>query len=79
MDQKAEAHSLKNAYTDAPELHPNVFLGSLQLLFWLLGHPSAWRNYIAGIDSTLSPNFCLAQLSRAQWQNPTLRQLLLRV
>ena len=33
--------------TDAPELHPNLILGSLQLLFWLFFHPSAWRNHVA--------------------------------
>ena len=44
------APGLKNAYPDAPELHSNLILGSLQLLFWLLFHPTAWRHYVACID-----------------------------
>jgi hypothetical protein len=68
---------LRNAYTDAPELHSNLILGSLQLLFWLFFHPSAWRNYVAHIDPTLRPDFCLAELSQKQWRNPALWRLLM--
>lgn len=53
---------LKNAYTDAPELHPNLLLGSLQLMVWLFFHPSAWRNHVKRIDPDLRPDFCLAEL-----------------
>jgi len=67
----------RNAYTDAPELHPNLILGSLQLLFWLFFHPSAWHNHVARIDPDLRPDFCLAELNWAQWRNPALRQLLI--
>jgi len=67
-----------NAYTDAPELHPNLILGSLQLLFWLFFHPSAWRNHIARIDPTLSPSFCLAELNKVQWRNRALHRLLIQ-
>lgn len=66
-----------NAYTDAPELHPNLLLGSLQLLCWLLFHPSAWRNHVTCIDPTLRSGFTLTELSRAQWRNPALRRLLI--
>lgn len=55
---------LKNSYTDAPSLQPNLILGSLHLLFWLVFHPSAWCNFIARIDPGLSPNFTLADLNR---------------
>ena len=67
---------MKNAHTDAPDLHPNLILGSLHLLFWLFFHPSAWRNYIVRIDPTLQPDFTLVELSRAQWRIPALRRLL---
>ncbi len=67
-----------NAYTDAPEQHPNLILGSLQLLFWLFFHPSAWRNHIARIDTALRPDFCLAELNRSQWRNAVLRRLLIQ-
>ncbi len=67
-----------NIYTDAPELHPNLILGSLHLLFWLFFHPSAWRNFVTGIDLSLRPDFCLAELRRAQWRNPALRRLLIQ-
>ena len=66
---------LKNSYTDAPELHPNLILGSLHLLFWLVFHPSAWCNYTARIDSGLSPNFTLTDLNQAQWTTPALWRL----
>ncbi len=69
---------LKNTYTDAPELHPNLILGSLQLLFWLFCHPSAWHNYVPRIDPTLRPDFTLAELNRAQWRAPALRRLLVQ-
>jgi hypothetical protein len=67
-----------NAFTDAPELHPNLFLGSLQLFAWLLIHPAAWGNHITRIDPGLRPDFYLAELSGAQWRSPALRQLLIR-
>lgn len=70
--------NLKNAYTDAPELRPNLILGSLQLLFWLLFHPSAWRHYVARIDPALRPDFTLVKLSRGQWRTPALRLLLIQ-
>ena len=41
----------RNAYTDAPEQHPNLILGSLQLLFWLFFRPTAWRNHVERIRS----------------------------
>src|ERR1700741_463512 len=71
-------NGLHHVYTDAPELHPNLFLGSLHLLFWLLFHPSAWRHHIARIDPTLRPDFCLAELQRAQWRPPAMRRLLVQ-
>src|SRR5215510_7138291 len=71
-------NGLHYAYTDAPEPHPNLFLGSLHLLFWLLFHPSAWRHHIARIDPTLRPDFCLAELQRAQWRPPAMRRLLVQ-
>jgi len=77
VNAKPETRTLKNAYTDAPELHSNLILGSLQLLFWLFFHPSAWCNHVARIDPTLRPDFCLAELSWAQWRNPALRRLLM--
>ena len=50
----------------------------MQLFAWLLIHPSAWGNHIARIDPDLPPDFYLAELNRAQWRNPALRQLLIR-
>src|SRR5574341_747646 len=67
----------RNAYTDSPALHPNFLLGSLQMLFWVFVHPSAWRSYAARIDPSLRPDFSLAELSREQWRSPVLRRLLL--
>ncbi len=69
---------IQNVYTHFPTLHPNLFLGSLQLLFWLLVHPSAWHNHIARIDPNLPSDFYLAELSETQWRNPDLRRLLIQ-
>nr|HID14231.1 hypothetical protein [Anaerolineae bacterium] len=76
MNPESTTQDPKNAYTDAPTLHPNLILGALQLLFWLFFHPSAWHHYVTRIDPDLRPDFCLADLSRAQWRNPALRRLL---
>lgn len=66
------------AYTHAPLLQSNVLLASLQLLFWLLVHPSAWRNHMARIDPQLRPDFYLVELGAYHWQLPALRMLLIR-
>ena len=47
--------AVRNAFTDAPELHPNLILGSLQLLFWLFVHPSAWRSHVAALTRICAP------------------------
>ena len=69
---------LKNKYTDAPDLHPNLMLGSLHLLVWLLFHPLAWCNFVTRLDPALPPNFALVDLSRAQWANLALWRLLIQ-
>jgi len=66
-----------HAYTDAPVLHPNLLIGSLQLLVWVFCHPLAWCHHVARVDPTLRPDFTLAELSWAQWRNPALRRFLL--
>src|SRR6185503_4164124 len=63
-------------YTGTPKLHPNLIFGSIHLIFWLLFHPTAWRNHITGIDPILSPDFAMVDLNRTQWRNPYLRRLL---
>ena len=68
----------EDVYTDAPALHRNLLLGSLQLLFWLFFHPSAWRNHIRRIDYHLSPYFCFAELEPMQWRDVSLLRLLLK-
>ena len=68
----------RNAYTDAPEPHLNLFLGSLQLMFWLFFHPSAWRHHMTRIDPSLRPDFALADLGLQQWKNSALRRLLVQ-
>lgn len=58
---------LKQRYTDAPQLPNSLIIGSVRLLIWLFFHPSAWRNHLARLDSSLSPDFCLAELNRNHW------------
>jgi hypothetical protein len=57
-------------------LYHHPILASLQLGFWLLFHPSAWRQYLTTVDVTLAPDFALSTLRFHQWFNPGLRRLL---
>jgi hypothetical protein len=66
----------ENAYTDAPWMQDGLLVGSIRLLFWLFFHPSAWRNHLAHVDSSLSPQFSLAELKRWQWSQPNMLRLL---
>jgi hypothetical protein len=66
----------RNAYTDAPEQHSNLILGSLQLLFWIFFRPSAWRNYLVRINPALNPKTQL--WSRLPWGNWAFRKLLIQ-
>jgi hypothetical protein len=64
-------------FTDAPLLSRRLWWGSLQLLFWLFFHPSAWRSTIQTIDSRLAPNFCLVEVDRTLWRRLDFWRLLL--
>lgn len=68
--------TIENAYTDSPRLHRNLLLGTLQIGFWLLVHPSAWRNYIERILPGMRPDFALVDLKRDDWRKPEVRHLL---
>jgi hypothetical protein len=78
MTRESLAGDPNNAHAGGPQLHRNLILGSLQLISWLLLHPSAWRDHVARIDPNLGPLFCLAELNHAQWRSPVLRRLVLR-
>ena len=65
-------------FTDAPQAHPNLILGSLQLAVWVFFHPTAWRNHVKRIDENLRPDFSLAELKRSHWRHPGLRRLLVQ-
>ncbi|MEH2014924.1 nSTAND1 domain-containing NTPase [Nostoc sp.] len=68
-----------NAYTDAPQQHPNLILGSLQLLFWLVFRPSALLNHLKRIDPILDTDSTLIILLRqGRWRNLALRRLLIQ-
>ena len=69
--------TLRDRYTDAPTLPGNLLGGSVRLLFWLFFHPTAWRNHLKRLDSTLSPYFSLADLQRQQWLNTAVLRFLL--
>ena len=69
----------RNAYTNSPEQHPNLILGSLQLLWWMIIHPSAFRNHLTRIDPDLKFDSSLLILIRKQrWRNLALWQLLIQ-
>ncbi|MBD2338013.1 ATP-binding protein [Calothrix sp. FACHB-156] len=70
---------LHNAYTDAPQQHPNLILGSLQLLFWLFFRPAAWRNHLKRIDSTLDTDISLITfIGQGRWRNLALWRLFIQ-
>ncbi|MEG4349502.1 AAA family ATPase [Microcoleus sp. LAD1_D3] len=65
----------RNAYTDSPEKHPNLILGSLQLLFWIFFRPSALLNHAERIDRDLNSNS--ARRRHLQWESPKLWRFML--
>ncbi len=67
-----------NLYTAKPKPWQGWLAGSLQLVFWLAFSPSAWANHLRSIDVGLLPDFCLLDLSRAQWKDPALRRLIVQ-
>lgn len=73
---RADLHRYPGRYTDAPAQHPNLILGSLHLLFWILFHPAAWRSYVSRIDPALPPTFTLFDLTPIHWRNSVVHQLL---
>jgi hypothetical protein len=48
---------------------------NFKLLFWLIFHPSAWRDYVNRIDSALLPDFALADLSTHYQLHPEIKRL----
>jgi hypothetical protein len=57
-------------YTHAPEAHPNIIRGSLQLLFWFVFRPKALLNHLTTIDVGLHPSSSqkLCYYNRALWK-----------
>ena len=51
-----------------------ALLACAQLLTWLFLRPSSWHNYTQ--SHQLQPDFTLAQMTRAHWQNPESRRLI---
>lgn len=65
-------------YTDNPRKYSNPILGSIQLIFWIYIHPSAWRNFIYSLNLDLNPEFRLSDLNSIQWKNRTIQSILLQ-
>jgi hypothetical protein len=66
-----------NVYTHAPALHPNLLVGTVQILFWLAFHPTAWRNYVTQLDTNLEPDFCLLQVPFSTWRQGKMLRLII--
>lgn len=64
-------------FTDSPPLHTNPLIGSVQLLFWLVFRPAAWRSYVQRLPGAVTPDFALLQLTRTQWLDPATHPLLI--
>jgi hypothetical protein len=58
-------------------LSANPWLAACQLWFWLWLRPSAWHQWVASVDVTLSPAFALAELDWQQWRHSSMHRLLL--
>ncbi|MBV6623912.1 MAG: hypothetical protein KI793_13415 [Rivularia sp. (in: Bacteria)] len=43
-------------YTHTPQQHPNLILGSLQLVLWMFFHPQAFRNHLKSIHPSFTAN-----------------------
>ena len=53
-------------YTHAPEQHPNLILGSLQLLFWMFFRPTAFKNHLKRIHPVLESDISLITVLRGE-------------
>jgi len=56
-----------------------AFPGSLQLLFWIMVRPGAWRRFLHTIDPALRPDFYLAGLNPVQHRDARLRRLVMQM
>ncbi|MDY6897537.1 MAG: hypothetical protein SWZ49_05585 [Cyanobacteriota bacterium] len=68
-------------YTHAPEQHPNLILGSLQLLFWMFFRPAAFKNHLKSIHPVLETNTSLITVLRIEnhlLKNPALWKFILQ-
>ncbi|PZD70541.1 hypothetical protein C1752_10970 [Acaryochloris thomasi RCC1774] len=74
----AQPNIPQNVYSHKSEQHPNILLGSLQLLFWIFLQPSAWHHHITRMNLALKPDFSWAEVSFKQWGRFPLYRLLLQ-
>ncbi len=72
------ANELSSGFTDAPAAHPNIIIGSLQLLAWFFIHPSAWQSHISRIDPNLGSDFRFIDLRRDHFRSAVLRRILIQ-
>ena len=70
------SNRFSNNYTNQIEQHPNIFIGTLQFVFWLFFHPSAWVNFVSTLNPDLRPDFYLAELTKQDLRNPIVRKFL---
>lgn len=68
-----ENFNLDKIYTHCPKQHSNLILGSLQLLFWLVFRPIAWKNYLWRSNLPSNSHFRLTYIFTQQrwrrWQS----------
>ena len=56
-------------FTDTPRQHPNLIIGALHLLVWMVFHPTAFRNHLTTLDPELKVNsLSLFFLSKGRWR-----------
>ena len=68
-------------YSHTPEQHPNLILGSLQLLFWMFFLPKAFKNHLKRIHPVLETDTSLITVLRRGsgiLNNPALRKFVLQ-
>jgi len=71
------AEPMPKAYSDSPELAHGLIPATLQMLAWVIFHPTAWVRHLSRSNLSLAPDFCLVQLNVGHLRRPQIRQLLL--
>jgi hypothetical protein len=66
-------------YTNPVQPHSNLVIGTIQIVFWLFFHPSAWSHFISTINPNLRSDFYLAELTKKDLKNPIFKKFCVQI